>query len=156
IDIPKVAKDLNVDTLLTGTFLREGDDLRITSQLIDVKTQNLLWKGGFDLKYEKLLPAQDSGAQQIIKVLQLTLSPSEVARLKREEAVNPLAYEYYLRGIDLYSKSDFPMAIKMLQKSAELAPDYALTWANLGRSYTANASFQFGGGEQYRKAQTAF
>ena len=156
IDIPKVAKDLNVDTLLTGTFLREGDDLRITSQLIDVKTQNLLWKGAFDLKYEKLLTVQDSVAQQIIKGLELTLSPSEVARLKREEAVNPLAYEYYLRGIDLYSKSDFPMAIKMLQKSAELAPDYALTWANLGRSYTANASFQFGGGEQYRKAQTAF
>jgi len=156
IDIPKVAKDLNVDTLLTGTFLREGDDLRITSQLIDVKTQNLLWKGVFDLKYEKLLTVQDSVAQQIIKGLELTLSPSEVARLKREEAVNPLAYEYYLRGIDLYSKSDFPMAIKMLQKSAELAPDYALTWANLGRSYTANASFQFGGGEQYRKAQTAF
>lgn len=156
IDIPKVAKDLNVDTLLTGTFLREGDDLRITSQLIDVKTQNLLWKGAFDLKYEKLLTVQDSVAQQIIKGLELTLSPSEVERLKRDEAVNPLAYEYYLRGIDLYSKSDFPMAIKMLEKSAELAPNYALTWANLGRSYTANASFQFGGGEQYRKAQTAF
>jgi DNA-binding winged helix-turn-helix (wHTH) protein/TolB-like protein len=156
IDIPKVAKDLNVDTLLTGTFLREGDDLRITSQLIDVKTQNLLWKGAFDLKYEKLLTVQDSVAQQIIKGLELTLSPSEVERLKRDEAVNPLAYEYYLRGIDLYSKSDFPMAIKMLEKSAELAPGYALTWANLGRSYTANASFQFGGGEQYRKAQSAF
>lgn len=156
IDIPKVAKDLSVDTLLTGTFLREGDDLRITSQLIDVKTQNLLWKGVFDLKYEKLLTVQDSVAQQIIKGLELTLSPSEVARLKRDEPVIPLAYEYYLRGTDLYSKSDFPMAIKMLGKSAELAPDYALAWANLGRSYTANASFQFGGGEQYRKAQTAF
>ena len=156
IDIPKVAKDLNVDTLLTGTYLREGDDLRITSQLIDVKSQDLLWKGAFDLKYEKLLTVQDSVAQQIIKGLELTLSPSEVARLKRDEAVNPLAYEYYLRGIDLYSNSNFPMAIRMLEKSAELAPDYALTWANLGRSYTANASFQFGGGEQYRKAQTAF
>ncbi len=156
IDIPKVAADLNVDTLLTGTFLREGDELRITSQLIDVKTQNLLWNGAFDLKYKKLLTVQDSVAQQIIQGLELTLSPSEVARLKREEAVNPLAYEYYLRGIDLYSKSDFPMAIKMLEKSAELAPEYALAWANLGRSYTANASFQFGGGEQYRKAQTAF
>ena len=156
IDIPKVAKDLNVDTLLTGTFLREGDDLRITSQLIDVKTQNLLWKGAFDLKYEKLLTVQDSVAQQIIKGLELTLSPSEAERLKRDEAVNPLAYEYYLRGIDLYSKNDFPVANNMLEKSAELAPNYALAWANLGRSYTANASFQFGGGEQYRKAQSAF
>ncbi|MBZ5552789.1 MAG: winged helix-turn-helix domain-containing protein [Acidobacteriia bacterium] len=156
IDIPKVAADLNVDTLLTGTFLREGDALRITSQLIDVKTQNLIWKGTFDLKYEKLLSVQDSVAQQIIKGLELTLSPSEVERLKPDPAVNPLAYEYYLRGIDLYSKNDFPVAINMLEKSAELSPDYALTWANLGRAYTANASFQFGGGEQYRKAQAAF
>jgi DNA-binding winged helix-turn-helix (wHTH) protein/TolB-like protein len=156
IDISKVAADLNVDTLLTGTFLHEGDDLRITSQLIDVKTQNLIWKGTFDLKYEKLLSVQDSFAQQIIKGLELTLSPSEVERLRPDEAVNPLGYEYYLRGIDLYSKNDFPVAINMLEKSAELSPNYALTWANLGRSYTANASFQFGGGEQYRKAQAAF
>ena len=156
IDIPKVAADLNVDTLLTGTFLREGDNLRITSQLIDVKTQNLIWKGAFDLKYEKLLSVQDSVAQKIIKGLELTLSPSEVERLKPDEAVNPLAYEYYLRGIDLYSKNEFPVAINMLEKSAELSPNYALTWANLGRAYTANASFQFGGGEQYRKAQAAF
>src|SRR6202007_3026336 len=42
------------------------------------------------------------------------------------------------------------------QKSTQLAPDYALTWANLGKAYTANASFQFGGGEQYLKAQNAF
>jgi len=44
----------------------------------------------------------------------------------------------------------------MLEKSAEIAPQYALTWAYLGRAYTANASFQFGGKEQYRKAQAAF
>lgn len=156
IDLRRVASDLNVDTLLTGTILRDGDDLRITCQLIDVRTQNILWKGGFDLKYEKLLTVQDGVADQIIKGLALTLSPSEAAQLKRGEAINPLAYEYYLRGIDLYSSSDFPLAIKMLEKSTQLAPDYALTWANLGKAYTANASFQFGGGEQYLRAQDAF
>jgi DNA-binding winged helix-turn-helix (wHTH) protein/TolB-like protein len=156
IDLRRVAFDLNVDTLLTGTILREGDDLRITCQLIDVKTENILWKGGFDLKYEKLLTVQDTVANQIIKGLALTLSPSEAAQLKRGESISPLAYEYYLRGIDLYSTSDFPVAIKMLEKSIELAPDHALTWAHLGKAYTANASFQFGGADQYRKAQNAF
>jgi TolB-like protein/predicted Zn-dependent protease len=156
IDIPKVAADLNVDTLLTGTFLREGDDLRIACQLIDVKTQNILWKGAFDLKYDKLLTVQDNVAQQIIRGLELTLSAAEAGRMKTDEAVTPVAYEYYLRGVDLYSKSDFPMAIKMLEKSIERAPHYALSWANLGKSYAANASFQIGGREQYRKAQAAF
>lgn len=156
LDIAKVATDLNVDTLLTGTFLREGDNLRIGCQLIDVKTENILWKGSFDLKYDKLLMIQDSVAEQIIKGLRLTLSPPEVAHLKTDESISPLAYEYYLRGIDLYSTSDFPMAIRMLEKSTELAPNYALSWANLGRAYTANASFQLAGAEQYGKAQAAF
>jgi DNA-binding winged helix-turn-helix (wHTH) protein/TolB-like protein len=156
IDIRRVASELNVDTLLIGTFLREGDDLRIACQLVDINTENILWKGTFDLKYEKLLTVQDSVANQIIKGLELTLSPSEAARLKQDQHISPLAYEYYLRGIDLYSTSDFPMAIKMLEKATDLAPNYALTWANLGKSYTANASFQFGGGEQYQKAQKAF
>jgi tetratricopeptide (TPR) repeat protein len=80
----------------------------------------------------------------------------EGERLKPGKPINPLAYEYYLRGVDLYAKSDFPMSIKMLEKSAEIDPSYALTWAHLGRSYTADASFQFGGREQYHKAQTVY
>jgi len=156
VDTRRVATDLNVDTLLTGTFIRDGDTLRITCQLIDANAENILWKGSFDLKYERLLTVQDSVANRIIEGLELSLSPSEAARLNEGGAINPLAYEYYLRGIDLYSMSDFPMAIRMLEKSTQLAPDYALTWANLGKSYTANASFQFGGGEQYQKAQQSF
>jgi TolB-like protein/DNA-binding winged helix-turn-helix (wHTH) protein len=156
IDTRRIASELNVDTLLIGTFLREGDDLRITCQLVDIKAQSILWKGEYDLKYEKLLNVQDSVAGQIINGLKLILSPSEIARLQQDKTVTPLAYEYYLRGIDLYSTSDFPMAIKMLERSTDLAPDYALTWANLGKSYAANASLQFGGGEQYQKAQKAF
>jgi len=156
IEIPKVAADLNVDTLLTGNFIRDGSDLRITSQLIDVKAQKILWKGTFDLKCEKLLTVQDKVAQKIIEGLELSLSPAEGERLKPEKPVDPLAYEYYLRGASLYARSDFPMAIEMLEKSAEIDPNYALTWAYLGRSYNANASFQFGGRDHYRKAEAAF
>jgi DNA-binding winged helix-turn-helix (wHTH) protein/TolB-like protein len=156
VDISQLASDLNVDTLLTGTFLREGDDLRIACQLIDVKTDNLLWKGAFDLKYDKLLTVQETVATQIIHGLEITLTPSEAGRLKTEDAVTPEAYEYFLRGIDLYSRGDFPMAIKMLERSTESAPRYAPSWANLGKSYSANASFQLGGAPHYRKAQAAF
>ena len=155
-DVRKIAHDLDVDTLLTGTFLREGDDLRIACQLIDANAQSILWKGSYDLKYDKLLTVQDQVAEQIIKGLELTLSPSEAGHLKADVSISPLAYEYYLRGVDLYSKSNFPMAIKMLEKATELAPNYALGWANLGKAYTATASFQLAGAEQYQKAQNAF
>ena len=156
IDIPKVAAELHVDTLLTGNFILEGDDVRITSQLIDVKTQNILWRGAFDLKYEKLLTLQDSVARQIIKGLELSLSPLEAEKLKPEKQIDPLAYEYYLRAVDLYANNDFPLAIKMFQKVTEVEPTYAPAWAGLGRAHSANASFEFGGRDGYRNAQSSF
>ena len=156
IEIPKVATELNVDTLLMGNFILDGDDLRITCQLVDAATENILWKGAFDLKYDKLLTVHDNVAQEIIKGMELSLSPSEAEKLKPDQPINPLAYEYYLRGVDLYSRDMFPVAVKMLEKSAEIEPKYPLTWAYLGRSYNASASFEFGGREHYRKAQAAF
>ena len=94
---------------------------------------------------------QDNVAQQIIKGLEVNLSPSEAARIKPGEPVNSLAYEYYLRGVDLVGSHDFPMAVKMLEKSAEsseLRPHLGLPWSIL----RVCGSFEFGGLEQYQKA----
>ena len=156
IDIQKVAGDLHVNTLLTGSFIKDGDDLRITTQLIDVPSDKLLWRDIIDVKYDKLLTVQDRVAQQIIKQLELNLTPAESANLNREKPINSLAYEYYLRGLDLYSLNQFTAAIGMLEKATEIEPDYAPAWAHLGRAYTANASLQFGGRENYHNAQAAY
>ena len=156
IDIQSVAADLKVDTLLTGGFLRDGDNLRITYQLIDAKAEKLLGRGTIDLKYDNLLRVQDAVADQLIRKLQLKLSPSELDRIKPETSVSPLAYEYYLRGVDLHGQHKFPLAIKMLEKSTEIDPNYALAWAYLGASYTSDAAFELGGREQYRRARAAY
>jgi serine/threonine protein kinase/tetratricopeptide (TPR) repeat protein len=156
IDPRKVGADLNVSTLLTGTFIKEGDDLRINTQLIDVRQDKILWRDSINLKYDKLLSVQDRVSQEIIKGLQLKLSPAEAENLKPEKPINGLAYEYYLRGVDLYSLNEFSAAIKMLEQSSAIEPNYAPTWAYLGRAYTTNASLQFGGHDLYRKAQLAY
>jgi DNA-binding winged helix-turn-helix (wHTH) protein/TolB-like protein len=155
IDLQKVAADLKVDTLLTGSFIRDGDKLRITYQLVDAKTEKILGQGVIDLKYDNLLTVQDKVTSQLISELQLTLSPTEAERLP-EAAVNPLAYEYFLHGLDFHGQHKFPMAIKMLEKSTEIDPNYALAWAYLGASYTSDAAFELGGREQYRRAQAAY
>jgi tetratricopeptide (TPR) repeat protein len=139
-----------------GSFLRDGDDLRITTQLIDVKPDKILWQDTIDVKYDRLLTVQDTVSQQILKGLEVQLSPAEQENLKPEHGINSTAYEYYLRGVDLYALNDFPAAISMLEKSAAIDPNYAPTWAHLGRAYTTNASLQFGGREQYAKAQAAY
>ena len=120
IDPQKVAADLNVDTLLTGSFLKDGDVLRITTQLIDVKPDKILWRDSIDVKYDKLLTVQDRVAQNIIQGLELNLSPTEVANLKPEKPINAQAYEYYLRGIDLYSQNKFAEAIDVCRRPQPL------------------------------------
>jgi DNA-binding winged helix-turn-helix (wHTH) protein/TolB-like protein len=156
IDLQKVAADLKVDTLLTGSFIRDDDNLRITYQLVDAKTEKILGQGVIDLKYDNLLTVQDKVTSQLISELQLTLSPTETERLKPEVAVNPLAYEYFLQGLDFHGQHKFPLAIKMLEKSTEIDPNYAPAWAYLGASYTSDAAFELGGREQYRRAQAAY
>ncbi len=156
IDIPKIAAELKVDTLLTGNYLRDGEDLRITSQLVDVRTQGLLWKDEYNLKFDRLLMLQDNVAREIVKGLRLSLSPVEAQNLNPGKPIAPLAYEYYLRGVDLYSREQFPLATEMLRKSIEIDGNYAPAWAHLGRSLTASASFELGGRDQYAKAQEAY
>jgi hypothetical protein len=87
--------------------MKDGEQLRITTQLIDVKPDKILWREAIDLKYDKLLTVQDRVSQQIIKGLELNLSPAEVANIKPEKPISTAAYEYYLRGIDLYSLNEF-------------------------------------------------
>src|ERR1700728_3954373 len=156
IDLQKVAADLNVDSILAGSFIRDGDNLRITYQLVDAKTEKILGQGVIDLKYDNLLTVQDKFTRQLISELQLTLSPTEADRLKPEVAVHPLAYEYFLQGLDFHGQHKFPLAIKMLEKSTEIDPNYAPAWAYLGASYTSDAAFELGGREQYRRAQAAY
>ncbi len=156
IDPKRAAVELNVNTLLTGTYIKEGNDLRITAQLVDVLTNEILWKDAAELKYENLMTVQDRVAQKIIYGLQLNLTSAETDRLKRDAPQHPLAYEYYLRGVDLYSANRLPQAIEMLTKSLKLDANYALAWAHLGSAYTAQASLNFGGRDDYARAQEAY
>ena len=156
VDPQKIGEELHVDTLLIGSFLKDGDDLRIMPQLIDLKANRILWQDSIDLKYDKLLTVQDRVSQEIVKGLELNLSSTEAQRLKPEKPIDPVAYEYYLRGVDAYSSGDFASSVAMLENSVAIESDYAPTWAHLGRVYATSASLQLGGRENYDKAQAAF
>jgi DNA-binding winged helix-turn-helix (wHTH) protein/TolB-like protein/Tfp pilus assembly protein PilF len=156
VDLQRVATDLKVDTVLTGSFIRDGDKLRITYQLVDVKTEKILGQGVIDLKYDDLLTVHDKVASQLVSQLQLRLSPSEAERLKPEIPGSPLAYGYFLQGLDFYGQHKFPLAIKMLEKSTEIDSNYASAWAYLGASYNSDAAFELGGRDEYRRAQAAY
>jgi len=94
--------------------------LRINAQLVDVETNEILWRDSITLKYEKVLTLQDRVARQVIEGMKLKLSPSEDQRLSLDTPHDSLAYEYYLRGVDLYSKNEFPLAVEMFKSPSLL------------------------------------
>lgn len=156
VDPKTVARELDVDTLMTGTFLKDGNTLRVTVQLIDVNKGEIISKFPFETKYEKLVTVQDQVAHIIIERLQLNLSPDEAEQLRRKTTDDPRAYEYFLRGIDMYSKSEFLATVPLLEKAVELDPNFATAWAHLGRAYTACASFNLRGRDFQLKAEAAY
>ena len=156
VDPQLVARELNVDKLVTGSFLRDGDDLRVTAQLIDIKESKVLWDETIDVKYDKLLTMEDRVAEQIIKGLRLNLSPEERERVKLDASQNPRAYEDFLLGRHLISSSEHERATKLLEEAVSLDPNYALAWTYLGKAYSVSATQYFGGREFHDKAQAAY
>lgn len=156
VDLRAAGQDLKADVLLAGSYLRAGEQLRINVQLTDVKQSRILWRDTFDMPFDSLFRLQDQVAQRVVRQLALELTPAEAGNLQFDNPIGREAYEDYLRGVDLYAINDFSGAIRLLEKSASLDPNYALTWAHLGQAYTTNASLEFGGRTQYQKAQQAY
>src|SRR5262245_3800285 len=156
IDPRQVAVELKVDILITGAFLKEGDELRINLQMVDVGANQALWSESLNLKYVKLMTVQDQVAQAVVRRMSVSLTPTESARLQRGAASNLQAYECHLYGVYLYHKEDLKKAREMFEKSVSLDPTYAPSWAYLGAINTTLASIYFEGRESYGKARQAY
>jgi DNA-binding winged helix-turn-helix (wHTH) protein/TolB-like protein len=156
VDPRAVARELGVEKLMMGSFVKDGDDLRVTAQLIDVGQGTILWRDTIDLKYDRLPTMENRVAEQIIKELQLSLSPTESEGMKTDAPQNSRAYEAFLRGRFLISSKEHATAIRLLEESTTLDPNYALAWTYLGKAYSVSASQYFGGREFHDKAKVAY
>jgi hypothetical protein len=125
---------------LTGAYLKDGDELRITAQLIDNPRNRIIWRDSMDVRYDRLPEVQDRVSQEIVKGLELNLSASQARSMSADKLENSLAYEDYLRGVDFYILGNYPGAIAMLEKSTSPDPNYAPAWATLDNAYTTSAT----------------
>ncbi|HEY8459287.1 MAG TPA: winged helix-turn-helix domain-containing protein [Blastocatellia bacterium] len=155
MDPGQIADELKVDKLLISTFLKEGDELRINMQLLDVAGREALWNEPLRLKYDKLPTVRDLVAQAVVQRMRVTLTPAESAMFGRGEARNMQAYEFHLRGVHLYHRDDLRLAVKKFEESVRLDPTYAPSWAYLGAINATLASIYFEGLESYDKARQA-
>jgi TolB-like protein/Flp pilus assembly protein TadD len=136
--LPDIAKELGVDAVIEGSVQRSGDEVRISAQLINARTDTHLWARSYQRNLRDVLAMQSEVARAIAGEIQVQLTPQEQARLERPRAVNPAAYEAYLRGRyhgNFHTGDELQKAIAEFQRANQLDPSYALAYVGLSAAY---------------------
>ena len=97
--LPQIARELGVDTVVEGSVLRQGNQVRITAQLIDARTDHHLWARSYVRDLNDVLTLQAEVARTIADQIRIAVTPEERARLARPRTVDPEAQELYLQGM---------------------------------------------------------
>jgi len=133
--LPQIARELGVDTVVEGSVMREGKQVRITAQLIDAATDRHLWAHSYVRDLNNVLALQGEVAQAIADQVRIEVTPGEQARLTRARTVDPQAQELYLQGRQRLNVGDPESAIGFLQNAIDKDPNYAQAHAALANSY---------------------
>ena len=133
IDIPTVAKQLNVEHVLEGSVRKAGTKVRITAQLIDAGTDKHIWSETYDRELDDIFTIQDEIAREVVDQLHVTLLGS--APKTRE--TDTRAYTLYLEGRHFLERDQpetFPQALALFEQATQIDPNYAPAWYGRARS----------------------
>ena len=158
VDIPTVARKLNVAAVLEGSVRKSGKRVRITAQLIEVASDSHLWSQTYDRELDDIFVVQDDIAQSVVKELQTallgeragppaaTIAAAAVRKAASGRTANPEAFQLYLQGKVLaqrVTQADTDRAIALFERALALDPGFALALADLARVHQVQAGFGF-------------
>ena len=138
VDISRVAQEFGVRFVLEGSVRRDGERLRINTQLIDASTGGHIWAERFDRPVKDIFAVQDSVVNSIVAALSVRLTAEEKNARREMETDDPDAYTHFLRGqahIQLARWQDFAAAIVNFKKALELDPNYTRIYGALAEVY---------------------
>jgi serine/threonine-protein kinase len=136
----EIARELDVEALIEGSVLREGDRVGIRAQLIEAATGQNLWADRYERQLTSILALQGEMAQAIAQEIRVTLTPAEETFLTGKRQVNPEAYEAYLKGQFHWHKmtaQDIDMALRYFETALEIDPKYAPAYAGIATVWAA-------------------
>lgn len=137
INLAKIAKELNVAHILEGSVRKAGNQVRITTQLIDTHSDTHVWSETYDRELIDIFAIQDEIAAKVVAQLKVTLLGS----VPTVEEINPTAYALYLQATYLRrqsSEGSAKQAIELYKQALAIAPDYASAWRGLAVTYLNN------------------
>lgn len=164
VDPRAVGVQLAVDAVLIGGYLKAGDRFRLTPQLVDTASGEIVWSEKIDVESKDIITVQDTISRQIVEGLRVKTSTKEQERLVKTPTESAEAYECYLKGRTLLYKfitqtldvADLESAIDLFSDAVDRDPNFALAHSGLGVCEVNYVLKGIGGLEHYHKAKECF
>ena len=159
-DVKMIAEQAQVDAILAGSILSDGQNLRVTTQLVQAPDGALLWSNTSQISLQDIFQLQDNLVDRIVQSLALPLTVREQRALKHDVPANAAGYEFYLRANQLvaagYNVPNMMLARDLYLQSVDADPQYAPAWAHLGRAHRYIGKFMGEKAENTTRAEYAF
>jgi TolB-like protein len=133
--LPEIAKELGVDAVVEGGVLRDGNQVRISVQLVDARDDRPVWASSYVQDVSSVFAWQGEVAQSIAEEISTEVTPEEQAQLAHKSSVNAAAQDLYLHGLLLRNESQCGEAIGYFQQAIDRSPNYAEAHAALASCY---------------------
>jgi TolB-like protein/Tfp pilus assembly protein PilF len=142
LSVKEIGRELSVSSVLEGSVQKIGNNVRITAQLIDTKTDVHLWSETYDRNISDIFSIQSEVAQTVARELKATLTSKAKGQIEKNQTNNVEAYNLYLQGRFFWNKrtkNGLNRSIEYFEKAITTDPDYALAYAGLADAYFIQA-----------------
>jgi adenylate cyclase len=143
----EIGRELDVGSILEGSFRKAGNRMRITTQLIDVAGDKHLWAQNYDRNMDDIFAVQSEIAEKVAGELKIRLVGSEKRTLEKKPTENMEAYSNFLRGREMLreeTQASLRQAMALFEKAIELDPGFARAYVGEAECHQRLADF---GGE---------
>ena len=137
-----VGAELGVDTILEGSVRKAGSRIRITLQLVDVRTQRHIWATSYDRELDDVFAVQTDISARTAEALKLQLLSGSRETARRRSRVDPEAYDLYLRGLVAANESGgagLEESSRWFERATQLDPEFAEAYAAWANQYVVAA-----------------
>jgi TolB-like protein/Tfp pilus assembly protein PilF len=139
LEIPEIAQRLNVAHILEGSVRRSGNEVRVTAQLIDARSDTHLWSESWDRTLNDIFAIQAEIAADVAAQLKITL----LGAAPTVEETDAEAYALFLQARYLgrqFTADGFEQSVVLYQQALAIDPDYAAAWGGLAADYARQAN----------------
>ena len=142
-----LGKDLNVQAILNGRFAQRGDQLTLTLELVDTKTENVIWSEQYIRKQGELVSLQSEIARDVSSKLKMKLTGVEEQKITKTSTGNTEAYQLYLKGLFYWNKrtpESLKASLDYYNQATAKDPNYALAYAGMALTYVLLPEYSAG------------